>query len=263
MDLKKMSAALKRGLNWLLNPKNRLFFALVVLILLLTLALVLLLRKPSSDEKSLTSPRTQARLLGADLSSWQEPTQIAYDLLALRLNFAILRVGYTGNDTGTALKPDNAFEAHYRNFAARKIPVGVYWYSCADTPEEGRAEAQEILRLIAGKKLEYPIFWDTEDEYYQIKTSPEALTETALAFCQTIEAAGYQSGVYANAYWFREQLVLDRLLDYEIWLASWEEQPARDIPYDILQFTEQGRLAGYDGPLDLNFSNRRYSEFTR
>lgn len=258
MNLKRIIASLRRGWMWLLKPENRIFLFLIGLILVLLLILASLLTRPEGDEAMPTPPKTANRLFGADFSSWQEPTEIAYDLLALRLDFAILRAGYTGHDSGIALKPDNAFEAHYQNFTARKIPLGVYWYSCADTAEKGRAEALEVLRMIDGKNIEYPIFWDTEDEYYQIKVGPEQLTEAALAFCRTIEAAGYEAGIYANAYWFRDRLELDRLTDYELWLASWDQQPSRDIPYDVLQFTEEGRLAGYDGPLDLNFSTRDY-----
>lgn len=251
---------LKRVLRLIWSPRNRIFLILSLLIvsLLAVLLWTTLMQKSNTIEELPTPPRTLLRKFGADFSSWQDPNSIDYDTLALRLDFAILRAGFTGHDTGTALKSDNAFEEHYKNFNERNVPIGVYWYSCADSVEKAVVEAQAVLRHIKGKNISYPVFFDTEDEYFQIMASPEVLTDAALAFCQTIEAAGYKAGIYSHAYWFRDRMELERLSDYEIWLASWNEVPEQGVPYDILQFTEEGRLAGYDGPLDLNFSNKDY-----
>ncbi len=253
MHSSKQDQALKRLRKILTNPKNRVFIILISLIVVLTIVTAFIFMSRPRDERIPTAPKMQVRTFGIDLSSWQDPAAMDYKKIAMRIDFAILRAGFTGHGTGTELKKDNAFETHYRNFNNLKVPLGVYWYSCADTAEKGIAEAKEVLRLVKGKNIQYPIFWDTEDEYFQIMASREQLTEAALAFCQTIEAAGYKAGVYSHAYWLRERLDLDQLQDYAIWMASYERYPARDIPYDMLQFTDEGVLAGYDGPLDLNY----------
>ena len=51
---------------------------------------------------------------GIDISTWQKPSQINYDMLAKEVDFVILRAGYTGHGTGVSLHKDDAFEKHYK-----------------------------------------------------------------------------------------------------------------------------------------------------
>lgn len=238
------------------GPQTPVLLGLALLVLLLAaLTLFLLLRRDGEAERE-PARATRARYFGVDLSSWQDPAQMNYGLLAFRLDFAILRLGYTGDDTGTEHKDDSAFAKHYTELSARRVPLGVYWYSCADTPEKGVAEAQAVLARIKGKKLHLPVFIDTEDSVYQEGLGRRELSEVLLAFCRTIEAAGYRAGIYANYSWFREQTDLERLRPYVIWLAHWDEHPPRGMPHQLQQISEEGRLPGYAGPLDLNLAQR-------
>ena len=90
---------------------------------------------------------------GIDISTWQKPSQINYDHLAKEVDFVILRAGYTGHGTGVSLHKDDAFEKHYKAFHERGIPIGVYWYSCANTKTKGVAEAKKCLEIIKGKTI--------------------------------------------------------------------------------------------------------------
>ena len=101
------------------------------------------------------------RTKGIDISTWQKPSQINYNQLAKEVDFVILRAGYTGRSTGVSLHKDDAFEQHYKSFLKRGIPVGVYWYSCANTKAKGIAEAKKCLEIIKGKTISYPVFIDT------------------------------------------------------------------------------------------------------
>ena len=87
---------------------------------------------------------------GIDISAWQEPHTINYDVLAKEIDFAILRVGFTGHGTGESLHEDSSFQIHYEALHERGVPLGVYWYSCANPKEKGIREAQECLKLIKG-----------------------------------------------------------------------------------------------------------------
>lgn len=44
------------------------------------------------------------------------------------------------------------------------IPYGVYLYSYADTVAKAKSEANHVIRLIKGKKLSYPIYYDMEEK---------------------------------------------------------------------------------------------------
>lgn len=196
---------------------------------------------------------------GIDISAWQEPGKINYDLLAEEIQFAILRAGFTGHGTGSSYHEDQYFNRHYEEFSKRGIPLGAYWYSCADMVEEGIAEAKACLKAVQNKQLAYPIFFDTEDNFYQRKASPAALTDATIAFCQTIEEAGYYVGIYASADWFKNELQLDRLTAYDKWVANWQvTKPNFEGPYGLWQFTSSIQLSGYAGRLDGNYAYKDY-----
>ncbi len=238
---------------WLVSPKNRGFAAIILIIILLLMAATILLLTQKEEAVIVPPKSSPKRSLGIDMSTWQHPEDIDYDKLVTRLSFAILRLGYTERESGTTLQIDDAFEEHYRNLSAKSLPIGVYWYSCANTPAKAKKEAEEAIKLLNKKPLQLPIFWDTEDETHQIHLSQAELTETALAFLETIEAAGYEAGIYSHSYWLRDNLDLERLQNYEIWVAAWDGEDPTHIPYRIWQFSETGERPGYAGPLDLNY----------
>ena len=193
-----------------------------------------------------------------DLSQWQDPDAINFDAFVKNIDGVILRVGFTGYGTGSSYYADSKFERFYQEFKKRGIPVGAYWYSCADTVPEGRAEAEFMLRSLRGKQFELPIYWDTEDEHHQRYVSKKQLTDTGLAFLQRLEQEGYYTGIYASAYWLRDRLDLSRLTNYQIWVAHYGVEKPMCDRYGMWQYTESGRLNGYSGALDLNFMYTDY-----
>lgn len=207
----------------------------------------------SEEEKD--KPKTEFK--GIDLSEFQEPSEINYDTLAKNIDFAILRAGFTGYET-KARKKDGAFDTHYSELSARGVPCGAYWYSCATSKAEGEAEAKELLSIVADKDMQYPIYIDVEDGYNQAKTDKKTLTDTVIAFCETVEEHGYYVGIYANSNWFNTHLELDRLQDYDKWLASWTDTRPTTPLHGIWQYTESGKVEGYDGGLDCNKAYKDY-----
>lgn len=199
---------------------------------------------------------------GIDLSEHQKPERIDYDAIASQIDFVILRVGFTGWGTGATLNPDKAFSTHYAEFHKRKIPIGAYWYSCANTPAEGIAEAKKTIELIKGLELEYPIYFDTEDNHHQRPTSKRQLTDTAIAFLETLEMAGYWAGYYASTSWERTELDQARLKPYANWEANWT-QTLTEKDCGIWQQTSMKILRGYNGNLDYNVAFVDYPKLIR
>lgn len=197
-------------------------------------------------------------LLIIDISGYQLPDLIDYDLISSQIDGVVLRIGYTGWGTGESYYGDAEFDRHYSEFKKRSVPVGGYWYSCADTVEEGIAEANFTLELIKGKKFELPIYWDTEDQHHQAKTTRKILTDTGIAYLDKVADAGYKVGLYASANWYKDRLDISRLLRYEIWVAHWYvSEPNFNYAYDMWQFTDRGRLKGYNGNLDFNYRSKQ------
>jgi len=62
-----------------------------------------------------------------DLSKWQDPEKINYDILASEVSGVIIRCSYgSAYDSPYGLEPH--FETHYNEFTKRGVPVGVYFF---------------------------------------------------------------------------------------------------------------------------------------
>lgn len=158
----------------------------------------------------------------------------------------LIRAGY-GRET---YQKDSQFETHYRNAKANGLLVGAYWYSYANSVEDAKREAKACLACINGKKFDYPIYYDME-ELWQTQLGKALCTAMAKAFCETIVAAGYKAGVYANLNWFNNYLDYATLKkSYSIWLAQWASSYSKDC--DIWQYSDCGKINGISGNVDLD-----------
>lgn len=191
---------------------------------------------------------------GIDLSTFQKNVdwqKVKKD----GIEFAILRAGFGK----AASQKDKLFEQHYRGAKAVGIPVGAYHYSYAMSVAEAKQEAEVFLSWLLGKELEYPVWFDIEDPTMQ-KLGKELLTEITIAFCERVKAAGYRVGVYASKHWFSNLLDFERLKQYPIWLAQYNEAPTFSGNYDIWQYTSSGKVDGIAGNVDLNWCYTDFSE---
>jgi GH25 family lysozyme M1 (1,4-beta-N-acetylmuramidase) len=99
---------------------------------------------------------------GIDISQYQKG--IDFDSIKNQYDFVILRGGYTGYGSTRPLVKDECFEEFYKACKDRGIPVGVYWYSCANSKKFGKMEASFLYdNCLKGKKFQYPVYIDVED----------------------------------------------------------------------------------------------------
>lgn len=181
-----------------------------------------------------------------DVSCWQ--SGIDYEAVkASGIDSVIIRAGY-GREVS---QKDSQFENHYAGARSAEMNIGAYWYSYADSVQDAITEAEACLACIAGKQFDLPIYFDME-ENRQTAYGRAKLTTMAIAFCQTIEGAGYRAGVYSNVNWFANFLDYNRLAaEYSIWLAQWGVS-TYSYDCDIWQYTEDGSVRGISGGVDMN-----------
>ena len=118
------------------------------------------------------------------------------------------------------------------------------------------------MRLVKGKTFSYPLVMDVEDQDHQTPTSKQVLTDTVIAFCQTIEKAGYYAMIYSSTWWLHNELDLARLAPYDIWAAQWSvSEPA--VCHGIWQYTSDGKVKGYNGRLNCNYAHKDYPKIMR
>ena len=191
--------------------------------------------------------------LGIDVSKWNE--EIDWESVKdAGIEFAIIRCGYRGASTG-ALVIDPRYEENIRGAISAGIPVGVYFFTQALDEVEAVEEASMVIRLIEDYDVDYPVFLDSESAGGRGRADDldsEERTRVHRAFLQTIEAAGYETGVYASRNWLNERLDMTSLSDYRVWLAEYAEVPAYDQYYHMWQYTSKGTVEGISTNVDLN-----------
>ena len=149
------------------------------------------------------------------------------------------------------------FEQHFTNARNAGLKVGVYFFSQAVNENEAREEAQGCAYVLNGRKLDYPIYFDTEASGGKNGRADglgvEDRTKCAIAFCEEVKAQGYKRGVYASTLWFRKRIDLNQLKSYSIWNAHYNVAGS-PIACDMWQGTCTARIPGYGGQIDVNIS---------
>lgn len=192
---------------------------------------------------------------GIDVSEYQESIdwkQVAED----GVEFAIIRVAYRGYGTGRLVE-DSRFEANIKGATSNGVKVGVYVFSQATSEEEAIEEANFVLERIAPYKVECPVVFDVETtraDGRMNRISVEDRTRCALAFCQTVENAGYRPMLYYNAEMGALKLNIQVLEQYDKWFAAYTDRFYYPYAYDVWQYSSTGSVAGIKGDVDLNIS---------
>lgn len=194
---------------------------------------------------------------GLDISSYQNG--ISFDAIKNSVEFLILRAGFTGWGTGVSYNKDNCFENFYNQAKSRGIPVGAYWYSCANTYQKGVDEANYMYNnCLKGKQFEYPIYIDVEDTHHQVGNK-NGVTQAIKGFCETLEAKGYYVGIYASDIsGFKDKMNIGELNAYDKWVARYGSTPKYVSSYGMWQSSSSGRINGYNGNLDTDVAYKDY-----
>lgn len=191
--------------------------------------------------------------LGIDVSKWNQ--EIDWEAVKdAGIEFAIIRCGYRGASTG-ALVIDPRYEENIKGAVSAGIPVGVYFFTQALDEVEAVEEASMVIRLIEDYDVDYPVFLDSESTGGRGRADgldSDERTRAHRAFLQTIEAAGYETGVYASRNWLNEKIDMTQLSDYRVWLAEYAEAPTYDQYYHMWQYTSKGTVDGISTNVDLN-----------
>ena len=203
------------------------------------------------DANGVQTPAT----FGIDVSKYQANIDWQ-QVKSAGVEFAVIRIGYRGYGSGT-LVMDPKFEEHFTNARNAGLRVGVYCFSQAVNENEAREEAQACVYVLNGRKLDYPIYFDTEASGAG-NGRADGLgvtdrTKCAVAFCEEVKALGYQPGIYASTTWFRKRLDMSQLTGYSIWNAHYNVASS-PIACNMWQGSCTTRIPGYGGQIDIDIS---------
>lgn len=177
-------------------------------------------------------------------------------LRAAGVEFAILQAGF-----GRFIEQkDTKFEQYYSAARAAGMQVGAYWYSYAVTPEQARMEARICLETIRGKKFEYPIYYDVEEQK-QFATGKANVSAMIEAFLSTVQEAGYFVGLYMSR-GYLEQYVTDEIQKkYTLWVAEYGVKKSGykgPGKVDIWQPDAVRGIDGVRGEIDIDYAYREF-----
>lgn len=198
-----------------------------------------------------------AEYKGIDVSSWQGKPDWK-KVKKSGIEFAILRIHQKNG-------PDTSFEHNYKGCKANAIPIGGYKYSYALTPAQALEEAEDTLSVLAGRGLDFPVFYDLEWNS-QRKLGSESIEKIAETFLNRIKKAGYKVGVYCNMDWYQKVLT-EKLRKYALWIARYpaddngtiQERLRPDIGVGW-QYSSKGKVSGITGNVDMNVFYKNYTE---
>ena len=199
---------------------------------------------------------------GIDISYHQK--DIDWDKLkAQGIDFVILRAGYRGYESGD-LFVDKNFNDYAQKAQEAGLNIGIYFFSQSVSVEEAVEEAQYTLQLIKDYDIKYPVAYDWEPvEEKKSRTFPvdyPELTDSAIAFCDIIQQAGYTPMIYANRSQALDYYDMERVSHYDLWLAEYFEQPEYPYSFTMWQYTSDGRIDGISGRVDMNICFKKYTD---
>ena len=175
------------------------------------------------------------------------------------VNFVFVRAGYRSADDGK-LHIDSMFEENIDKAAQAGIMTGAYFYSQALTPQEAEEEAEFLLELVSNHEITMPLAIDYEiyrggrlDKKIQTGSMYAAsfYHDIVKAFCRKVEAAGYESAIYANKDMLTHYMQADLLDDDEtIWLAQYGKTSDLEADYWFWQCSDFAEVGGISGNVD-------------
>lgn len=172
------------------------------------------------------------------------------------VQFAIIRAGYRGYSEGKLFE-DASFRKNIDGALAAGIEVGIYFFSQAAGTAEATEEATFLLNIIDGYNVSLPVYYDWEHVANVGDTRVDnvdgtTITDCCLAFCSTVESAGYKAGVYFYRSLGYYDYELDRLTNLVFWVGAPAQAPDFYYKHSMWQYSFTGAVSGIEGGTDLN-----------
>lgn len=196
---------------------------------------------------------------GIDVSAYQG--DIDWKTVAeYGMGFAILRITEKGNVI------DNTFERNYEGCVNNNIPVGVYKYSYAMSVAEAQKEAEKVVDVLDGRKLDFPVWLDLEhpDQRNLSKSMLETMIKT---FWGVVTVAGYKFGIYSNVDWYENVIPKSSKSKYDFWIArypanddGWMQERLRPSYGVGWQYSSKATIPGIPTKVDRNVFYKDYRE---
>lgn len=196
------------------------------------------------------------KIRGIDVSKWQGTIDWK-KVKASGIEFAMIRIGH--GDIGKGIIIDPYFKVNIDKAISAGIKPGIYFYSYAKNTLQVVKEADFVITNLKPykSKIVFPVAFDLEDKS-QESLGKKLLTDMVFTFCEKIRKEGYFAALYTNLDWAYNRLEMNRLEEFDLWLAQWAPKPTYNDPPNIWQYTSTGTVDGISGNVDLNIAYKDY-----
>ena len=172
---------------------------------------------------------------------------------AAGIRFAIIRTGYGTSHT------DNQFYANMKGAIANGLHIGIYHFSYALDAAGAKSEAKFVLKLIEQYKqyIDMHVFFDFEYDTVSyakkqgVTLGRDAFNNHTVAFCETIQDAGYTAGTYYNLSYLKNYVDASKIGGYVKWFAQYNSAPGT-TDYAIWQYSSDYKISGIGCRFDVN-----------
>lgn len=198
---------------------------------------------------------------GIDVSYAQSTIRDWRKIKRSGVDFVIIRGGYRASESGT-LHEDDFFKSNIKGAKKAGLMVGVYIFSQAKNTREAKKEADFLIKLVRKYDVDLPLVLDYEtvpggrlDKALSSgKLDSDKLNKIARAFTKEVEAAGYESMVYANLSFLNHRFNGSKLSDFtNVWVAQFNSSTNYDNAYRIWQCSDNSKVPGITGVVDKDF----------
>ena len=156
-----------------------------------------------------------SEVFGIDVSHYQgaiDWNEVAKD----GKKFAILKCQYEAQSH----RKDDFFDRNYEGAGTNGIARGVYIYIARASMADPEADARALLNNLNGRKLEYGIWLDLEDQTVEAK-GKAYIRDLAYLYADIFMKAGYYVGIYCNRDWYIRLIHDDLKRDFDFWIARY------------------------------------------
>ena len=193
--------------------------------------------------------KNENTMIGLDVSRWQGDINFQA-VKDAGVEFVFVRVG-SQRGVGGEYYIDPKFHQNIKGFNEVGIPVGIYFYSYADSIKSAKTEAKWVVEQLKGYKVDLPVVFDWENWsfFQEFGVSFYNLTEIAKSYLNVIEEAGYEGMLYSSKNYLENVWYKTK---YPVWLAHYTDKTNYEGEYKVWQLCANGRVSGINGNVDIN-----------
>jgi GH25 family lysozyme M1 (1,4-beta-N-acetylmuramidase) len=179
--------------------------------------------------------------IGIDVSRWQGDIDFE-KVKEAGVEFVFIKLGGQNGINGDYYL-DPKFERNIKGFKEVGIPVGLYFYSYANSIDKAKSDALWVIDQIKDYQIDLPIAFDWENwsKFNSFHVSFNTLTKSAGMFIDTLKKHGYEGMLYSSKNYL-EQIWLKN--DYPTWLAHYTNRTDYQGEFKCWQRTSSAKISG-------------------